>query len=71
MSSGRVKETSNFIEFANLTVEVAEESYDKETSKIVREAWDQVGVKEKDDKGKDDKGDDGGDDKDDKGCNPM
>lgn len=62
MTSGRVKETSNFTDFANLTVDVAKKEYDEKTAKIVRDAWDKVGVKEK----AKDEGDDDG-----KGYRPM
>jgi len=65
MTSGRVKETSNFIDFANLTVEVAKKEFDDKTSKIVRDAWNKVGVKEKAEGEGDDDGDTG------KGYRPM
>lgn len=66
MTSGRVKETSNFIDFANLTVEIAKDEFDDKTSKAVRDAWNKVGVKEKEDGGEGDNGDDSG-----SGCRPM
>lgn len=65
MASGRLKETSNFTDFANLTVEIAAE-FGKEEAKIVRDAWDEVGVKEKSADDKDD-----GDSEGKGGCNPM
>lgn len=55
MNSGRIKEQSTFIEFADLTVAIAKEEYDQQTAEIVREAWNKVGVAAK-------TGDDGGED---------
>ncbi|TDZ37110.1 Protease PrtS [Colletotrichum trifolii] len=44
MSSGRVPASCNFLQFADITVEVAEELYGADAGKTVREAWDEVGV---------------------------
>lgn len=45
MNSGRVPPRCTFQQFADVTVDVAEEVFDKETAKTVRKAWKQVGVK--------------------------
>ncbi|KAL2126633.1 hypothetical protein VTI74DRAFT_492 [Chaetomium olivicolor] len=45
MVSGRVPPRCTFIQFADVTTEVAEELYGEDGAKIVRTAWDAVGVK--------------------------
>lgn len=57
MLSGRIKEQSTFIQFADLTVEIAKEEFDEEAANIVRKAWDEVGVTEKSGEDGDDKDD--------------
>lgn len=47
MSSGRVPPKCTFIQFADVTTDVAEELYGEEGAKIVRDAWNQVGVTRK------------------------
>ncbi|KAK3380974.1 metalloprotease [Podospora didyma] len=44
MNSGSVPPRSTFIQFADVTVEVAEELYGDDGAKIVRDAWNTVGV---------------------------
>ncbi|KAL8338977.1 hypothetical protein RB598_007343 [Gaeumannomyces tritici] len=44
MNSGRIPPRCNFVQFADVTVEVADEKYGEEAAKIVREAWNTVGV---------------------------
>lgn len=44
MNSGRVPARCNFLQFADVTVDVAKEEYDDKTAKVVRKAWDDVGV---------------------------
>lgn len=44
MNSGRVPPKCNFTQFADVTVDVAEEKYGAQAAKIVRKAWDDVGV---------------------------
>ncbi|KAF5507928.1 Protease PrtS [Colletotrichum aenigma] len=47
MQSGRIPARCTFIQFADVTVEVAEELYGDEAGKIVRGAWNEVGVTRK------------------------
>lgn len=47
MNSGRIPARCTFIQFADVTVEMAEELYGDEAGKIVRDAWDEVGVTRK------------------------
>ncbi|KAL2142019.1 hypothetical protein VTI28DRAFT_1709 [Corynascus sepedonium] len=47
MSSGRVPSRCTFIQFADVTTEVAEELFGEDAAKIVRDAWNEVGVKRK------------------------
>ncbi|KAF9880566.1 hypothetical protein CkaCkLH20_01608 [Colletotrichum karsti] len=47
MNSGRIPARCTFVQFADVTVEVAEELYGNEAGKIVRAAWDEVGVTRK------------------------
>lgn len=68
MTSGRVKEMSTFVEFADATVETAKELYDEKAANVVRKAWDEVGVTEKK---ADDKDDDGDNDDGPSRCRPM
>ncbi|KAL6857291.1 Metalloprotease [Trichoderma novae-zelandiae] len=44
MNCGKVPTRCTFQQFANVTVECAEELFDVEAAKIVREAWNKVGV---------------------------
>ena len=44
MLSGRIPPRCNFQQFSDVTVDVAEELFDAEAAKIVREAWTEVGV---------------------------
>lgn len=44
MTSGRVPPRCNFLQFADVTTDVAEEEFGEEAAKIVREAWSEVGV---------------------------
>ncbi|KAK4168121.1 metalloprotease [Cladorrhinum sp. PSN259] len=44
MTSGRVPPKCTFIQFADVTTEVAEEEFGEEAAKIVRTAWNEVGV---------------------------
>ncbi|KAK3988030.1 hypothetical protein QBC44DRAFT_382748 [Cladorrhinum sp. PSN332] len=44
MNSGRVPPRCTFIQFADVTTEVAEEEFGEEAAKIVRTAWNEVGV---------------------------
>ena len=45
MNSGRVPVRCTFIQFADVTTDVAEELYGEKGAKIVRSAWSEVGVK--------------------------
>jgi hypothetical protein len=45
MNSGRVPARCTFIQFADVTTDVAEELYGEEVAEIVRGAWNDVGVK--------------------------
>ncbi|KAK3938575.1 putative peptidase [Diplogelasinospora grovesii] len=47
MNSGRVPSRCNFLQFADVTTEIAEELYGDEGAKIVRQAWNEVGVQRK------------------------
>ncbi|KAK4243621.1 hypothetical protein C7999DRAFT_18056 [Corynascus novoguineensis] len=47
MSSGRVPSRCTFIQFADVTTEVAEELFGEDAAKIVRDAWNEVGVRRK------------------------
>ncbi|KAK1985577.1 metalloprotease [Colletotrichum cereale] len=47
MNSGRVPPRCTFLQFADVTTETAEELYGDEAGKVVREAWNEVGVKRK------------------------
>lgn len=47
LNSGRVPAKCNFLQFADVTVEIAEELYKAEGAKIVRDAWNAVGVERK------------------------
>ncbi|KAM3502807.1 hypothetical protein MY10362_004594 [Beauveria mimosiformis] len=69
MNSGKIPSRCTFLQFADVTVDVAEEEF--KAGKIVRKAWDDVGVSRgvvDDPKGEDPDGKDG-DDKDDDDCN--
>lgn len=44
MTSGSVPPRCSFVQFADVTTEVAEELYGEEAAKIVRSAWTEVGV---------------------------
>ncbi|WYZ41158.1 hypothetical protein EsH8_V_000053 [Colletotrichum jinshuiense] len=44
MNSGRIPPRCTFIQFADVTTEIAEELYGDEAGKIVRDAWNEVGV---------------------------
>lgn len=43
LNSGRIPPRCNFLQFADVTVDMAQE-IDEKTAKIVRKAWDDVGV---------------------------
>ncbi len=45
MNSGRVPVRCTFIQFGDVTTDVAEDLYSKEGANIVRRAWNEVGVK--------------------------
>jgi Zn-dependent metalloprotease len=47
MNSGRVPARCTFVQFADVTTEVAEELFGEEAAKIVRNAWNEVGVTRK------------------------
>ncbi|KAK3315917.1 metalloprotease [Apodospora peruviana] len=47
MNSGRVPPRCTFVQFADVTTEVAEELFGDDAAKIVRDAWNEVGVKRK------------------------
>ncbi|KAM3548608.1 hypothetical protein ARSEF4850_009314 [Beauveria asiatica] len=69
MNSGKIPSRCTFLQFADVTVDVAEEEF--KAGKIVRKAWDDVGVSRgvlDDPKGEDPDGKDDGD-KDDDDCN--
>lgn len=44
MNSGKVPARCNFKQFADVTVDCAEEEFGKDAAKIVRKAWTDVGV---------------------------
>jgi Zn-dependent metalloprotease len=44
MNSGRVPPKSTFLQFADVTTDIAEELYGDDAAKIVRNAWNEVGV---------------------------
>lgn len=44
MRSGQIPPKCTFIQFADVTVDKAEELFGDEAAAIVREAWNQVGV---------------------------
>ena len=44
MNSGKIPARCSFSQFADVTVDVAEEKFDKEAAQIVRKAWKDVGV---------------------------
>lgn len=44
MTSGRVPAKCSFQQFADVTVDCAEEEFGKEAAQKVRKAWDEVGV---------------------------
>lgn len=44
MNSGRIPAKCTFKQFADVTVDVAEEEFDEEAAKTVRKAWADVGV---------------------------
>ncbi|KAH8902070.1 metalloprotease [Coniochaeta sp. PMI_546] len=44
LNSGRVPAKCTFLQFADVTVDIAEELYQEEGAKIVRDAWNEVGV---------------------------
>lgn len=47
MNSGKIPSRCTFIQFADVTVEEAEEEFGAEAAKIVRKAWEDVGVTRK------------------------
>lgn len=47
MNSGKIPSRCTFIQFADVTTEVAEEEFGAEAAKIVRKAWTDVGVTRK------------------------
>lgn len=44
MNSGKIAARSQFRQFADVTVETAEEEFGEDAAKIVRKAWTDVGV---------------------------
>lgn len=44
MNGGQVPSRCTFVQFADVTTEVAEELYGEEAAKTVRNAWNEVGV---------------------------
>jgi Zn-dependent metalloprotease len=44
MNSGQIPPRCTFIQFADVTVEVAEQLYGDDAAKIVRDSWNEVGV---------------------------
>ncbi|KAL7913273.1 hypothetical protein GGI35DRAFT_491442 [Trichoderma velutinum] len=44
MRSGKVPESSTFLQFADVTVDVAKKEFDENVAKTVRKAWDDVGI---------------------------
>jgi Zn-dependent metalloprotease len=44
MRSGQVSENSTFLQFADVTVDVAKKEFGADAAKTVRKAWDDVGV---------------------------
>lgn len=44
MGSGQIPPRCTFIQFADVTVEVAGQLFGNDAAKIVRDAWDEVGV---------------------------
>jgi Zn-dependent metalloprotease len=44
LNSGRIPAKCNFLQFADVTVDTAEELYGDDAAKIVRDAWNKVGV---------------------------
>jgi Zn-dependent metalloprotease len=47
LNSGRIPPKCNFLQFADVTVDIAEELYGDDGAAIVRKAWNDVGVKRK------------------------
>lgn len=47
MNCGRIPTKCTFLQFADVTVDVAEEMYGDDAAKKVRDAWNQVGVARK------------------------
>jgi Zn-dependent metalloprotease len=45
MNSGQIPPRCTFQQFADITVEAALESFDEDAAKVVRKAWEDVGVK--------------------------
>ena len=45
MRSGRVPPKSTFKQFADVTIDIAEDLFGKDAKKIMKEAWEKVGVK--------------------------
>ncbi|PNP51540.1 hypothetical protein THARTR1_07796 [Trichoderma harzianum] len=45
MRSGKVPESSTFLQFADATVDVAKKEFGEDVAKTVRKAWDDVGVR--------------------------
>jgi Zn-dependent metalloprotease len=48
MTSGRIPSRCTFLQFADVTIDIAEDLYGDEGAKIVAEAWKEVGVTRKD-----------------------
>ncbi|KAL7790453.1 hypothetical protein V8C37DRAFT_410855 [Trichoderma ceciliae] len=44
MRSGKVPESCTFLQFADVTVDVAKQEFDDDVAKTVRKAWDEVGT---------------------------
>lgn len=44
MTGGKIAPRSNFLQFADVTVETAQEEFGDEAAQVVRKAWDTVGV---------------------------
>lgn len=44
LNSGRIPAKCSFKQFADVTIDVAEEEFDKDAGNVVRKAWAQVGI---------------------------
>lgn len=44
MQSGMVSKNCTFLQFADITVDIAEDEFDSDAAETVRKAWNEVGV---------------------------